>query len=726
MKQLVAKTSSFLGDWLDSRTGYRKTVHEALYENIPGGSRWIYVSGSMLVCAFMTQLITGIFLWMAYSPGSQNAWESVYYLQNEMQGGWLLRGVHHFMAQAMVVLLPLHLAQVVLCRAYVAPREINYWLGLILMLLVLGLGLTGYLLPWDQKGYWATKVATELMSLPPGGAMMQKLVVGGREYGHATLTRFFALHAGVLPGLLVAVLALHVALFRKHGITAKSSIKRADEFFWPMQVFKDAVACGVLLAAVIGWTIWKHGAELGPPAEPTESYGAARPEWYFLFLFQLLKKFKSEFVGAIVVPTLVMAFLFAMPLIAKVRYLHWMNVLVIITMLVGVGYLTYEAIDHDNYHTRHPNKPADQSKLVLHRERTEASIGFHEAQEQSEREYERMTQLVEFFGIPKEGAAVSLVRNDPEIQGPRLFRRNCASCHSYLDADGKGIRGPVRPTGKDGKPDEKAPPFGAPNLYGFATREWFQKILDPNKIMSDDMFGGTKHSSGEMATFVMTELGDLDEEQKKQRDLIAATLSAEASLVGQRELDAQLAKSGDLEKGREAVTTAIKDQACTDCHKFGFAGELGAAPDLTRYGSREWLRGFIANPNHERFYGDKGNDRMPAFATQPGDARENLLSDHDMDMLVRWLRGDDRELTLKVARTTTEPKPATDKTPKDKDDDAELKGTGPAKDAEKVNEVSEAEAKNKGLKADSKESKAPAEDVKSKEGVNGNGGAQGH
>ena len=157
-----------LSDWLDDRTGYRQQIHEALYENIPGGSRWIYITGSMLVFAFVTQAITGLFLWMFYSAGSQNAWESVYWIQNEVYAGWFFRGVHHYMAQAMVALLPLHMLQVIICRAYVAPREINYWLGLILLLLTLGLGLTGYLLPWDQKGYWATKVATELMSLPTG------------------------------------------------------------------------------------------------------------------------------------------------------------------------------------------------------------------------------------------------------------------------------------------------------------------------------------------------------------------------------------------------------------------------------------------------------------------------------------------------------------------------------------------------------------------------------
>src|SRR5918992_1018239 len=133
MKQTTGRLMKSLDAWLDSRTDYRELLDLVLYEPIPGGSRWIYVTGSMLVCAFVTQVVTGMFLWMWYSPGSQNAWESVYYIQNVVQGGWLLRGVHHYMAQAMVVLLPFHFLQVVLCRAYLAPREINYWLGLILM-----------------------------------------------------------------------------------------------------------------------------------------------------------------------------------------------------------------------------------------------------------------------------------------------------------------------------------------------------------------------------------------------------------------------------------------------------------------------------------------------------------------------------------------------------------------------------------------------------------------
>src|SRR5215831_9144231 len=238
--------------WLDHRTGCRKLIHEALYENVPGGARWRYVWGSTLTFALVVQFITGVFLWMGYAPSSQTAWESVYYMQDVMTGGWLLRGLHHYTAHVMIILLALHLMQVIIDGAYKAPREINFWFGLILLQLVLALALTGYLLPWDQKGFWATRVATNLLGAAPLlGPGLQKLVIGGPEYGHHTLTRFFALHAGVLPGLIVVLLVGHIYLFRRHGLTAKLPRTRPDAEFWPDQVLKDVVACLAVMATVL-------------------------------------------------------------------------------------------------------------------------------------------------------------------------------------------------------------------------------------------------------------------------------------------------------------------------------------------------------------------------------------------------------------------------------------------------------------------------------------------
>ena len=130
-----------LFDWLETRTGYRGLMRTALYEHVPGGARWRYVWGSTLTFAIVVQFITGIFLWMNYSPGAQSAWESVYYIQDVLPGGWVLRGIHHFTAQLMVPLLLLHFMQVMADGAYRAPREVNYWFGLGLLGLTLAISL---------------------------------------------------------------------------------------------------------------------------------------------------------------------------------------------------------------------------------------------------------------------------------------------------------------------------------------------------------------------------------------------------------------------------------------------------------------------------------------------------------------------------------------------------------------------------------------------------------
>ncbi|MGZ5565495.1 MAG: cytochrome b, partial [Limisphaerales bacterium] len=416
-------------DWLDSRIGFRKLSHEALFENIPGGARWRYIWGSTLTFTFIVQILTGCILWMAYSPSSQTAWESVFYIQNNMAGGWVLRGIHHYVAQAMNILLVLHLMQVVIDGAYKAPREVNFWFGLMLLVLVLALSLTGYLLPWDQKGYWATKVATNIAAITPFiGPSVQKIIIGGADYGHHTLTRFFALHAGIIPFCCIALIAWHVALFRRHGITAKRPLRKADATFWPDQVLMDAVACLAIMAAVMVLVLKYHGAELGPPADPSDNFSAARPEWYFLFLFQFLKYFPggTEIFGAILIPTVIMLVLFLMPFIGRSRSGHRFNVALLFALIAGAGVLTYAAIQEDQ---RRPEIIA--------------------AKRQAEESAARIKELANSpQGIPPTGA-ISLLRNDPLTQGPKLFAKYCASCHRYDGHDGTGLKLKEAPTASD-------------------------------------------------------------------------------------------------------------------------------------------------------------------------------------------------------------------------------------------------------------------------------------
>jgi ubiquinol-cytochrome c reductase cytochrome b subunit len=275
----------------------------------------------------------------------------------------------------MNILLVLHLMQVVIDGAYKAPREVNFWFGLLMLLLVLGLSLTGYLLPWDQKGYWATKVATNIVAITPlVGPALQKLILGGSDYGHHTLTRFFALHAGVLPGAIIALLVGHIYLFRRHGITAREPRRRPDAAFWPDQVLKDAVACLAVLAAVLLLIVRHHGADLGAPADPSDNFSAARPEWYFLFLYQFLKYFKggTEVWGAIVIPTLLLLVIFLMPFIGRWKLGHRFNLGFLWCMLAGASLLTYLAIAQDRANQRYvvaeidAERQAERVRVLAH------------------------------------------------------------------------------------------------------------------------------------------------------------------------------------------------------------------------------------------------------------------------------------------------------------------------------------------------------------------------
>jgi ubiquinol-cytochrome c reductase cytochrome b subunit len=588
-------------DWFDHRTGYRTIAKEALYENVPGGSRWRYVWGSTLTFALAIQFITGIFLWMAYSPSSQTAWESVYYIQYEMAGGWLLRGLHHFTAQAMTVLLILHLMQVVIDGAYKAPRELNFIFGVLLLLLVLGLSLTGYLLPWDQKGYWATKVSTNLAAIMPFiGPWMQKVIIGGTDYGHHTLTRFFALHAGVLPAAVIALLVAHIYLFRKHGITPKRPLRKKDEAFWPDQLLKDVVACLAVLVTVLVLIYlprWKDagaplGAELGAPADPSQAFSAARPEWYFLFLFQFLKYFpgSTEIIGAIVIPTLALLFLIVMPFIGNWKLGHRFNVAFLVIVLAGAGLLTYLAKAQDG------NDP-----------------GYRAAVQEAERNAERVRILAK-AGIPREGALV-LLQNDPLTQGPKLFARHCASCHRHDGHDGMGL------VSKDGQ--------SAPDLKGIASREWLAKLLSPEHIATSNFFGGTRFKDGKMVRFVNRDVTKFTPAQQEELKKVIAAVSAEAELTSQ--IEADRADRTLIEEGRLLVNSEA--MRCTECHQFRKKDEDATAPDLTGYGSVEWLTAIIKNAAHERFYG-KRNDRMPIFG------EENRLDDRSITLLVTWLRGE--------------------------------------------------------------------------------------
>ena len=308
--------------WLDDRTGWRTLRRHLLEEPLPAGTGWWFTLGSLLLFGLGIQVVTGIALALYYAPTPDHAWDSVRYVTTDVRAGAFLRGLHHWAASLVVIAAALHLVRVVFFGSYQKPREMNWLIGLALLAVILAFGLTGYLLPWDQRAYWATVVTINIARLTPAmGDAVAWLMKGGAEVGALTLTRWYAAHVVVLPVLLTALVAAHLYLLRRHGISGPVRARPGpSKLFFPYQAARDvtvAVAAGVLLAILA----WRGAPALDAPADPTSSDYTPRPEWYFLGLFQLLKYFPGrwEVVGALVVPGLAAAFLALLPWIDRSR-----------------------------------------------------------------------------------------------------------------------------------------------------------------------------------------------------------------------------------------------------------------------------------------------------------------------------------------------------------------------------------------------------------------------
>ena len=212
-------------DWLDERYPFTKSVDEALYQRVPNfANAFYYCFGGMVFILIIFQLLTGVFLAFYYVPDAAGnpapAYTSVEFIMNSVFLGWLMRGIHFWSANLLIVMVTLHMARVFWTGSYRAPRELNWMVGVVMLLVILMLSLTGYLLPWDTKAYWATNVTVEIAgSAPILGPATKLLLFGGSIEGPLTLQRFFAIHVFLLPGLIVLLMYVHFRLIRQHGIS---------------------------------------------------------------------------------------------------------------------------------------------------------------------------------------------------------------------------------------------------------------------------------------------------------------------------------------------------------------------------------------------------------------------------------------------------------------------------------------------------------------------------
>lgn len=465
---------SRLGEWFEQRTHWREAMHEGLDEPIRGGSRWAYVFGSALLFIFVSQVITGVALTLYYVPSADHAHTTVSFIQKQVTSGSFVRSIHSYGSSAMVILLLLHLAQTFIYGSYKRRRELLWLVGCVLFVLVLGMSFTGYLLPWDQKAYSATAVATNIISeVPFIGDGLKALLRGGTEMGTLTISRFFTLHVFVIPAFIIFAIVMHVFLFRRAGAAGppreEEEIERLPvEPFYPRQVVKDFIFGIALILLLGGLAIWAP-TTIGPRANPADPTYLPRPEWYYIPVFQWLKYWhgRTSVVGIVVAPALLFALLFALPFLDRSpeRRFRRRPIALAIFGAVWAGLFYLGARSH--FEDQHD--PAVREKLA--------------AQEAEERAYAKEPFAPEVVGGPGAGAAVAGARelDAAHAKGAVIFvNESCSGCHG---AEGKGGAGLFKLSDFD----HKYPGAALPALLKKPNQRMTDGGMEPVALKDEDL-----------------------------------------------------------------------------------------------------------------------------------------------------------------------------------------------------------------------------------------------
>ena len=361
-------------DWLDSRTQIRSLAHAFLDRHIPPGVNWAYTLGSATTVTFIIMLLTGMLLMIYYQPSPQVAYESVEYIQTRVFLGGFVRNLHHWAASAMVILVLLHMLRTFYWGAYKYPREMTWITGAFLLLLVLAFAFTGYLLPWDQTAYWTTVLFGQMSAVVPVlGEPIRVLILGGPDVGSYTLTRWYAFHVIVLPLVTLALIALHISLVVRQGIsnppgreepyaTAPDPQKAYLDYYEELKkkgqpfyhnIMEDAIVSLMVVVILVVMAI-AFPAHLGDPADPVSTGFVPRPEWYFFWLFQALWYFPGrwELVGVVGIPAFIGVLLLILPFVDRSPYRHPLarpyTVIPATLLLVVVAWLNIQGANAPN------------------------------------------------------------------------------------------------------------------------------------------------------------------------------------------------------------------------------------------------------------------------------------------------------------------------------------------------------------------------------------------
>jgi len=291
--------------WLDERTGLTETIGPLATHLVPPGAKWSYVFGSATLVAFVLQVVTGVALSLLYQPTSETAYASLIFITKTVPLGSFLRGLHYFGASAMIVLVGIHMIRVYITASFKYPREMNWISGAVLLLLTLGMGFTGQLLRWDSNGVWSAIVGAEQAGRVPFiGTTVAHFLLAGETLGGATLSRFFAIHVFLIPGLMFGLIGFHLFLVIRNGISEppragrpvnpvtyrtwyEKMLENEGVPFWPDAAWRDMAFGLFVLIVIIALAWWVGPPSIGAPPDPANINSNPRPDWYFLWIFAL-------------------------------------------------------------------------------------------------------------------------------------------------------------------------------------------------------------------------------------------------------------------------------------------------------------------------------------------------------------------------------------------------------------------------------------------------------
>ena len=354
-----------IGDWLDARLQLGATIRETAEHSVPRETAsWFYVFGSAAFVVFMLQIVTGIMLALIYVPSAGEAWNSLQTLNHSVTLGWFIRGLHGWGSDFMVAIVLIHMVQVFLFGAYKYPRELTWIVGVFLLLVTLGMAFTGQVLRFDQDAYWGLGIGASIASrVPLMGPPIVNLMLGGPIIAGATLSRFFALHVFVIPGLLIAFVAVHLLMVVKLGINEwpmpgrvvrkATYIKEYHELtkrdgipFVPAAVWKDLVFSAFILLSVAACAVYFGPFGPSGPPNPTIIQTAPRPDFFFLWLYAILSLLppSMETPALLIGPVVVILGLLLLPFLFGEGEKSWRRrpvaVLTILLVAVALGTFT--------------------------------------------------------------------------------------------------------------------------------------------------------------------------------------------------------------------------------------------------------------------------------------------------------------------------------------------------------------------------------------------------